>query len=200
MDGPLFAIGEAGYQRNGLSGDTGLLGNYKAGFWYDNSRFPDFTTVGRGQAPHTSRGSWGFYGLFDQVLERFGEPDSNRGFGVTGSLIVAPDQSISQMPYFFTAGVLVRGISAFRPTDVGGFGMVSGHFSNDLQDAQRRAQSFDPTVGVQRYESALEWTYRFRFLGDAFFLQPDLQYIIRPGGTGQLANALVIGFQSRFNF
>jgi porin len=53
---------------------------------------------------------------------------------------------------------------------------------------------------VQRYEMALEWTYRLRFLGDAFFFQPDLQYIIRPGGTGQHANAVVIGFQSGFNF
>src|SRR6266446_6020892 len=200
LDGPLFAIAEVGYQRNGLPGDTGLLGNYKAGFWYDNSRFPDFTTAGRGQAPHVTRGSWGFYGLFDQVLVHFGEPGSNRGFGVTGSLIIAPDESISQMPYFFTAGFLVRGVFPSRPTDVGGFGIVYGHFSNDLQDAQRRAQQFDPTVGVQRYEMALEWTYRLRFFGDAFFFQPDLQYIIRPGGTGQHANAVVLGFQSGFNF
>ena len=65
---------------------------------------------------------------------------------------------------------------------------------------QRRARQFDPTVGVQRYEMALESTYRLRFLGDAFFFQPDLQYIIRPGGTSQHANAVVIGFQSGFNF
>jgi len=32
------------------------------------------------------------------------------------------------------------------------------------------------------------------------FFQPDLQYIIRPGGTGQHANAVVLGFQSGFNF
>jgi carbohydrate-selective porin OprB len=38
------------------------------------------------------------------------------------------------------------------------------------------------------------------FFRDVFFFQPDLQYIIRPGGTGQHANALVIGFQSGFNF
>jgi len=134
------------------------------------------------------------------VLVPFGEPGSNRGFGVTGSLIIAPDESISQMPYFFTTGFLVRGVFASRPTDVGGFGIVYGHFSNDLQDAQRRAQQFDPTVGVQRYEMALEWTYRLGFFRDAFFFQPDLQYIIRPGGTSRHDNAVVIGFQSGFNF
>jgi len=195
MDGPLFAIAEVGYQINGLPGDAGLLGNYKAGFWYDNHQYTDFTTVARGNAPGVTRGNWGFYGLFDQVLVRFGDPDSQRGFGVTGSVLVSPDQSISQMPVFATAGVLVRGMFPSRPTDVGGFGVAYGHFSNDLQDSQQRSG-----VGVQRYEIALELTYRFRFRGDSVFFQPDLQYIVRPGGTGQIANAFVMGFQMGINF
>ena len=73
MAGPLFAIGEAGYQVNGLPGGRGLIGNYRAGFWYDDSQFTDFTTVARGFTPRVARGNWGVYGLFDQVLVRFGE-------------------------------------------------------------------------------------------------------------------------------
>jgi len=195
MRGPLFAIGEVGYQANGLAGDQGLLGNYKAGLWYDNSQYTDFNTVARGHSPHATRGNWGFYGLFDQVLVQFGERSGNRGFGVTGSLLVSPDQSVSQMPFFSTAGFLVRGIFPSRPTDVGGFGVVFGYFSNDLQDSQRRAQQ-----AVQRFETALEATYRLRFLGDSFFFQPDLQYIIRPGGTGRTSNAVVLGAQTGINF
>jgi porin len=195
MTGPLFTIGEIGYQTNGLPGDQGLLGNYKAGVWYDNSRFTDFKTVARVHSTHSNRGNWGLYGLFDQVLVRFGERGSNRGFGVTGSLMISPDQSVSQLPFFATAGFLVRGIFPSRPTDVGGFGVVFGHFSNDLQDSQRRAGQ-----PVQRFETALEATYRLRFRGDSFFLQPDLQYIIRPGGTGRTSNAVVIGFQTGINF
>jgi porin len=129
------------------------------------------------------------------VLIRFGERGSNRGFGVTGSLMVSPDQSVSQLPFFSTAGFLVRGIFPSRPTDVGGFGVVFGYFSNDLQNSQRRAAQ-----EVQRFETVLEATYRLRFLGDAFFLQPDLQYIIRPGGTGRPSNAVVTGFQTGVNF
>lgn len=195
MAGPLFAMAEVGFQVNGRPGDRGLLGNYKAGFWYDDSQYTDFNTVARGLAPQVSRGNWGFYGLFDQVLVPFGGPGSNRGFGVTGSVLVSPDRSVSQMPLFSTAGFLARGIFPSRPTDVGGVGVVYGHFSDDLQDAQRRAG-----VGVQRYEIALELTYRFRFRGDAVFFQPDLQYIIRPGGTGQIADAFVAGFQAGINF
>ena len=129
------------------------------------------------------------------MLIRFGEHGSNRGFGVTGSLMVSPDQSVSQMPFFSTAGFLVRGFFQSRPTDVGGLGVVFGYFSNDLQDSQRRAQQ-----SVQRFETVLEATYRLRFLGDAFFFQPDLQYIIRPGGTDRTSNAVVIGFQTGINF
>jgi len=195
MAGPLFAMAEVGFQVNGRPGDRGLLGNYKAGFWYDDSQYTDFNSVARGLAPQVSRGNWGFYGLFDQVLVPFGGPGSNRGFGITGSFLVSPDQSVSQMPLFSTAGFLARGIFPSRPTDVGGVGIVYGHFSNDLQDAQRRAG-----VGVQRYEIALELTYRFRFRGDAMFFQPDLQYIVRPGGTGQIADAFVAGFQTGINF
>jgi porin len=200
IHGPLFAIGEAGYQRNGLPGDQGLIGNYKAGFWYDDSRFTDFNTVARGYAPGVARGNWGFYGLFDQMLVRFGEPGSNRGFGVTGSVLISPDQSVSQMPFFSTAGFLVRGLFPSRPADGGGFGVVSGYFSNDLQDSQRRAQQTNPTVGVERYETALESTYGFRFLGGALILQADLQYIVRPGGTGRISNAFVGGVRVGINF
>jgi porin len=200
MDGPLFAIGEAGYQRNGLPGDQGLIGNYKAGVWYDDHQFTDFNTVARGQAPSSTRGNWGFYGLFDQMLVRFGEPGSNRGFGATGSVLISPDQSVSQLPFFATAGFLVRGIFPSRPGDGGGIGVVTGYFSHDLQDSQRRAGETNPTVGVQRYETALELTYGFRFRGGALILQPDLQYIIRPGGTGQISNAFVGGFRVGINF
>ena len=194
INGPVFAIGEVGYQPNSLSGDTGLIGNYKIGLWYDNSLFTDFNTGA------VNRGNWGFYTLFDQVLVRFGEQGSNRGFGIAGSFLASPDQSISQMPYFFTAAVAARGIFASRPIDVAGLGVVFGHFSNDLQDSQERAQQLDPHVGVQQHETVVELTYRLAFLNSALFFQPDLQYIIRPGGTGRIPDALVLGAQLAVNF
>jgi len=200
MDGPLFAIGEVGYQINGLPGDQGLLGNYKAGFWYDDHQYVDFNTVARGRTPDVPRGNWGFYGLFDQVLVRFGGSGSNRGFGITGSVLVSPDQSVSVMPFFGTAGLVARGVFASRPTDLVGLGVVYGRFSDDQEDSQRRARQSDPTVGIQRYETALELTYRFRFLKDSVYFAPDLQYIIRPGGTGRIADAFVVGFEAGINF
>jgi porin len=194
LDGPAFAIVEIAYQPNSLPGDRGLLGNYKAGFWYDNSRFSDFNTG------EFERGNWGFYTLFDQVLIRFGEQGSYRGFGVAGSFLVSPDQSVSQMPYFFTAALVTRGIFLSRPVDVIGLGVVFGHFSNDLQNFQRRAQQLDPNVGVQSHETVLELTYRLALLKSALYFQPDLQYVFRPGGTGRIPDALVLGAQVGVNF
>jgi porin len=194
MDGPLFAVGEIAYQPNSLPGDRGLIGNYKAGFWYDNSLYTDFNTGA------VNRGNWGFYGMFDQVLVRFGEPASHRGFGVACSFLASPDQSISQMPFFFTVALVTRGIFRSRPRDIIGLGVVYGHFSNDLQNFQRRAQQLDPTVGVQSNETVVELTYRLALLKNALYIQPDLQYVFRPGGTGRISDALVLGAQVAVNF
>jgi len=198
--GPVFAIGEVGYRINGLPGDQGLPGNYKAGFWYDHSQYTDFTTVGPGQTPASSRGNWGIYGQFDQVLVRFGGNGSIRGLGITASVLVSPDQSVSQMPFFGNAAVVVRGLLPPRPRDVLGFGVVYGHFSTDLQDSQRRQQQVDPALGVQEHEIALELNWKFLLLEGAIFVQPDLQYILQPGGTGQIPDAFVAGLQAGVNF
>jgi carbohydrate-selective porin OprB/predicted NBD/HSP70 family sugar kinase len=200
MNGPVFAIGEVGYQINGLPGESRLLGNYKLGFWYDNADYTDYNTVGFAHPAGTKRGNYGLYAMFDQVLVSFGEPTSNRGFGIFGTFMASPDESVSQMPYFFDAGIVSRGIFVSRPIDVLGFGVAYGSFSGDLSNAQEREQQLDPTVGVQDYETVLELTYRFRFRDGAFFFQPDIQYVIKPGGTGDSNDALVLGCQVGINF
>ena len=178
LNGPPFAIAEVGYQINGLPGDNQLLGNYKLGVWYDDAQFTNFESGAK------TRGSWGFYGLFDQVLVPFGSPGSNRGFGVFGSVTVAPDSDIQQLPLFITAGVSARGMFDARPRDALSLGVASGYFSKELRRAQQNGQLPGPPGG-QDYEMVIELTYRFDLRKGALFIQPDLQYIIQPGGTGQ---------------
>ena len=43
-------------------------------------------------------------------------------------------------------------------------------------------------------------TYRFDLHRSALFIQPDFQYITKPGGTGRLENASVFGAQLGINF
>jgi len=194
MSGPLFVISEAGYQVNGLPGDSQRLGNYKVGGWYDHSKLTDFESGAR------RRGSEGFYGLFDQVLVPFGTPGSHRGLGIFGSVTVAPDSHVQQLPLYYTAGLSARGLLAARPRDAVGFGIASGYFSNELQRAQRDGLLLGPDGGIQDHETVMELTYRFDLRKSAYFIQPDFQYIIRPGGTGHIKNAPVFGVQLGINF
>ena len=85
--------------------------------------------------------------------------------------------------------------------DIVTFGLyVAGHFSSDLRHAQEREQQLDSSAGLQDYETVLEWTYRLYFRKSAVFFQPDIQYVIQPGGTGHIGDALVLGCQIGINF
>jgi porin len=192
--GPVFAMAEVGYQFNGLPSDTKRLGNYKVGGWFDDSKLPDFTS---GISKH---GSWGWYALFDQVIVPFGSPGANRGLGVFGSVTVATDSHIQQLPLYVTAGVSARGLFDARPRDAISFGVASGSFSNELQRAQESGRLLPPEGGVQDHENVVELTYRMDLRKGAYFIQPDFQYVVRPGGTGRLSNAAVVGAQFGINF
>jgi len=194
LDGPLFSISEAGYQVNGLPGESQRLGNYKAGTWYDRSTVTDFESGAR------KRGSWGYYGLFDQVLVPFGSPGTNRGLGVFGSVTVAPDTHVQQLPLFVTTGVSARGLFDARPRDAVSLGIASGFFSDELRRAQGNGLSLGPPGGVPDHETIVELTYRLDLHKGSVFIQPDLQFIHRSGSTSYLRNAPVLGAQFGINF
>jgi porin len=206
MRGPLFTIAEVGYQFNQGKGDTGLPGNYKIGAYYDNGRFADFLRDVRGGIaalsglpPRTTRGNAGFHILIDQMVYREGGPESKQGLTKFAALLVAPDKNVSTFPLFINSGLVYRGLIPGRDKDVAASGVVYGKFSDRLRRAQRVKKLFDPSIGVQRYELALEWTYMIQVTPWLQF-QPDIQYIIKPGGTGKIQNALVLGFQLALSF
>jgi porin len=115
------------------------------------------------------------------------------------SLLFAPDTSINTIPFFVNGGLVYRGPFASRPRDRAAFGVVYGEFSNELARSQRAARRAGSAVGIQSYELVLELTYRFQVTG-WLRMQPDVQYIINPGATGSIPNALVMGFQVSANF
>ena len=207
LHGPLFAIAEMGYHFNGLASDEGKLGNYKLGGYYNGGSFTNSAgrvlgpaAAGAGLTSTTTTGDWGFYAIADQVVWQPGGKGDPRGLGVFGSIVVAPNDTINQMPFFCDGGVIVRGLLPSRPTDLVSFAAAYGKFSDDLAAVQQIANRLDPSVGVQDYELMFEWSYRIRMRDGAMFLQPDLQYIVNPGGAGQYPNALVVGAQVGVNF
>ena len=97
-------------------------------------------------------------------------------------------------------GLVYEGLIPGRETDKATFGLVYGSFSHDLQDHQRDEQIVKgPSApGVQHYELVLELNYNIE-LTKWLHIQPDIQYVINPGGTGDIPDALVLGFQLSVN-
>ena len=58
--------------------------------------------------PSTVHGSWTYYALFDQVIYEPNGRDDPRNLGVFASVVVSPDQSINQMPFFCDGGFIFR--------------------------------------------------------------------------------------------
>jgi porin len=201
LHGPLFFITEVGYQPNRDKDAPGLPGTYKVGYYYDGARFNRFVlpVPGATLPPPLPRGNFGLYFLADQVVYQRGGPDSKQDLGLFAAVIVAPQEFITTMPFFFDGGILFRGPFRWRPLDYAAFGLVCGEFSPDLQRVQRAAQQTNPAAGVQTYELALEWTYTFH-IASGVRLQPDVQYIINPGATGLIPNSLVLGVRMSINF
>jgi porin len=90
--------------------------------------------------------------------------------------------------------VVWQGVIPSRPDDFAAFAVAWGGISDDLQNFQSST-----AVPVQTEETVLEWTYRY-YVTNFFYIQPDLQYIIRPGATGQIDDALVLGAQISVSF
>ncbi len=77
--------------------------------------------------------------------------------------------------------------------------MVYGSYSGDLQRAEEVRAVTNPSVAVQDYETTLELTYGCA-VRPGLLIQPDLQYIIHPGGNRAIPNALAIGVNLVANF
>jgi len=53
--------------------------------------------------------------------------------------------------------------------------------------------------GYPSYEVVFEWGYRVQFT-KFLYIQPDMQYVVNPGGTHTIPNALVLGAQCSVTF
>jgi porin len=175
-----FVIGEVGYRLNSEKDATGLPGRYGVGGYYDSNQYAWISNPGRQQT-----GNYGFYLLGEQMVYRPDGPGSTQGLSLFGALIYAPQQRINPMPWFASAGASYRGLVPGRDKDTAGFALYYGGFSRDLPG--------------QTYELVLEWTYAIavtRWLT----VQPDVQYVINPGGRSSVGNAIVVGAQLTVEF
>jgi porin len=201
MRGPPFGLIELRYRANQEADAKGLPGNYKVGTFYDGGGFKDFLyDITGGLAPvshlpnRRERGNTGYYILLDQMIYREDPFDKKQGVTPFVSFIITPNQDISLMPFFVNGGVVYKGPFHSRPRDAIGFGVIYGSISQRLREAQSLQHILDPSVLPQQYELAFEGTYLIK-VNDWLKIQPDIQYIVNPGATGTIPNALVVGAQ-----
>jgi porin len=115
------------------------------------------------------------------------KPASDQGLTVWAASGFYPQDNISIVPYQVNVGLIYKGLFAKREADRTIFGVIYGRFSRDYAQTIEAAGKGFPT-----YESVIEGGHKFQ-LSRYAFLQPDIQWVIRPSGTGQIPNALVIG-------
>ena len=183
----IFTIGEISYQHGNEDDSTSLVGNYKFGGYYDSGPFPHLYRDQRGKSyiisglpPRVIHNNYGFYFLVDQQIFREDDKKYRQGAIPFAGITFAP-ANINTFPFFFLAGIIYHGLLPGRDRDTAGVGIAYGQFSHELQRSQRLIPQ---TNGVQRFELSIELTYQYE-ITPYLILQPDMQYICRPSGTGR---------------
>jgi porin len=99
------------------------------------------------------------------------------------------------LPFYFHAGLVYQGLIPGRDADL--FGIAFGH--GVYSEAKIQAENAAGLSVHQTSEGVLEVDYRWQVTRFAY-VQPFWQYLIRPGGTGQTANANIFGLHFGVNF
>lgn len=161
----------------------GLDGHYWMGGYYSTMEYPQFNDS------TMTPNAYGFYWHADQTVYRVG-PSSDKGLVLWSAYAFSPQQNISKLPFQANAGAIYTGLIPGRDNDQTILGVAYGNFSSSYAEAVSANG-----IGNPNYELVYEAGYRINFTKYAYF-QPDLQWIINPGGLGSTPNALVIGAQT----
>lgn len=190
----VMVLGEIRYHDRFGDAQQALPGHFTVGGFYHTGRFRRLDAPAGSDLPSDNEyGNGGVYGGIDQMVWRFADAPDPRGVVPFVAVVGAPKAEVSTFPFFFDAGVVVRGPIPSRPYDDVVFGLLYGEFSNVLRQGQRAAG--EP---LQHFEMVLELSYILQ-LTPWLQIEPDIQYVIEPGGTGDIPNAVVVGAQIAIN-
>jgi porin len=187
--GGAFVIAEASYLTNQGKDAKGLPGAYRIGAWYHTrSRFFDqrFDDTGLSLAnplstgiPLRHTGDGGVYGVIDQTFYRVPGTDDQGLSGFVRAGGVPNDRNL--ISFYADGGLLYKGLPS-RPDDKVGIAFAYARIGDN-------ARGLDADTGffgnfffpVRSDETMIEMMYQAQ-LRQWWTLQPELQYIIRPGG------------------
>ncbi len=175
----VLTVTQFSYLYNQAQGATGMPGEYTIGGSYSSDTFSSLSSSGR------VSGNYNLYAMFQQMVHRDGAQDSYKGLTVWGEAALSPKQGVSSMPYFLGGGLSYQGLVPGRGNDIVSLGVIYGSFSRYIPQ----------TSG----EGVIEADYRIAYT-PWFSLTPDLQYVMKPGGSNNIHNAVVLGTQLSITF
>jgi porin len=214
---PPFLIGEAQYKYNQEMDSEGLAGTIKFGGWYHFGPFNDyhFGIDGRSLAdplsigrPLVHLGDFGVYGVIDQMLWHLPGEGPKKGIGGFARIAASPSDR-NLMNFYAEAGINFMGIWKQRPDDTFGCAAAFSQLSPSISALDRDTAFFaGEALPVRTNELALEVSYQAQ-IGPSWIVQPDFQYIFRPGGgvidpvnpaVGRIPDAAVFGLRTSISF
>jgi porin len=152
--------------------------------WLHTGEFPDERPSAGGGLLSVSSGRTLYYGgdyavyaIIDQMLWRAGD----QSLSFFARLSAAPSDR-NLIDRYFDTGLAFKGPIEGRPNDVVGIAFAYGRISPQATASGRATSAFEGTpMPVRDFEAVIELTYQLP-LSDQWYVQPDLQYVIHPGG------------------
>ncbi len=127
----------------------------------------------------------GFYLLAEHQIFK-GKNTKNQG--LTAFLrIGTADKYVNQLDFYMRFGLNYTGLIQGRDNDQLAIGFTYAHNSKQYMKANEYNLAYAETV--------IEIVYRFQ-ITPWFAIKPDFQYVINPGTSKQIKNALVLGFRT----
>lgn len=166
----------------------GLPGHYHIGG--SISPWNGYTEFGSGRQVSNS---YGFYVHGDQMVYQE-RPGSTEGLTFWAASGYYPQSNISIVPFQVNGGAIYTGLIPGRPNDQTIGGLIYGRFSRDYARSVEAAGNGNP-----KYEFVAEAAYRIQLTRFAW-IQPDIQWVNKPSGTGRIPDALVIGAETGITF
>ena len=209
-----FVIGELQYGLNAGDKAPGLPGTYKLGFWYDTLPFADqrFSSSGLSLAnpantapARTVRNDYSLYAVMDQLLwKKPGTADGGVAMFIR-AMGAPPDRNLVDL--FVQGGVSFKAPFAGRENDTVGAAVSWAHIGYDAAKLNSDQAAFTgQPIPVRRSETQLELTYQAQ-LADWLQVQPDLQYVVNPGGglpnpntRKRIGDAAILGLRGTVTF
>jgi len=134
-----------------------------------------------------------FYGHADyQVFREAGTTDE--GLTLFATLAYTAQDKVGIIPLQSSIGANYKGLLPNRPNDHTVAFVTYGKFSDAYSDQQVAAGGSSVS-----HELVIELGHRIQVSKFAY-VQPDVQFIQRPGGTGNIDNAVVLGVQFGASF